>query len=153
MAEWYGPSYMADCALLRQMRARGLRTPPLFAYRERPEIDRLAAGGGLETIEMQNQNPVLEDLSRLMSSIAGTMAGAGREAEAKMKERFREAIGGADFVSREEFEAVKAMAAETKAELEALKAQLAAGLKPAGGGAAARPKKAATPKSQTIDIN
>jgi BMFP domain-containing protein YqiC len=74
---------------------------------------------------VQNQNQMFEDLSRLMSSIAGTMAGAGREAEARMKEKLREAVGGVDFVSREEFEAVKAMAAETKAELEALKAQLA----------------------------
>lgn len=71
---------------------------------------------------MQNQNQMFDDLSRLLSSIAGTMAGAGREAEARMKEKLREAVGGVDFVSREEFEAVKAMAAETKAELEALKA-------------------------------
>lgn len=73
---------------------------------------------------MQNQNQMFEDLSRLLSSIAGTMAGAGREAEARMKEKLREAVGGVDFVSREEFEAVKAMAAETKAELEALKASI-----------------------------
>lgn len=71
---------------------------------------------------MQNQNQVLEDISRLMSSIAGTVAGAGREAETRVKEKFRDAVGGLDMVSREEFEAVKAMAAETKAELEALKA-------------------------------
>ena len=36
---------------------------------------------------MQNQSQVLEDLSRLFSSIAGTMAGVGREAESKMKDR------------------------------------------------------------------
>lgn len=88
---------------------------------------------------MQNQNQMFEDLSRLMSSIAGTMAGAGREAEARMKEKLREAVGGVDFVSREEFEAVKAMAAETKAELEALKAQMAG----------AAPK----PKAKKIDIS
>jgi BMFP domain-containing protein YqiC len=75
---------------------------------------------------MQNQNPLFEDLSRLMSSVAGTMAGAGREAEARMREKLREAVGGLDMVSREEFDAVKAMAAETRAELEALKAEIAA---------------------------
>jgi BMFP domain-containing protein YqiC len=80
---------------------------------------------------MQNQNQVLEDLSRLFSSFAGTMAGVGREAEAKMKDRFREAMGGLDLVSREEFEAVKELASSTKAELEALKAELAALKKPA----------------------
>ncbi len=77
-----------------------------------------------KTKPVQNQNQMFEDLSRLMSSIAGTMAGAGREAETRMKEKLREAVGGVDFVSREEFEAVKAMAAETKAELEALKASM-----------------------------
>jgi BMFP domain-containing protein YqiC len=94
---------------------------------------------------MQNQNPLFEDLSRLMSSVAGTMAGAGREAEARMREKLREAVGGLDMVSRDEFEAVKAMAAETRAELEALKAEIAA-LK---GGAPAAPKQS---KARKIDI-
>jgi len=88
------------------------------------------------------QNQMFEDLSRLMSSIAGTMAGAGREAETRMKEKLREAVGGVDFVSREEFEAVKAMAAETKAELEALKAMVAGTAAPA-----------AKPKAKKIDIS
>lgn len=95
---------------------------------------------------MQNQNQVFEDFSRLLSSIAGTMAGAGREAEARMKEKLRETVGGADFVSREEFEAVKAMAAETKAELETLKAQL-------GGAPAAQPARMSKAKSTRIDIS
>ncbi len=73
---------------------------------------------------MQNQNQLFEDLSRLMSSAAGTMAGAGREMQAKMQEKFREALGGLDMVSRDEFEAVKAMAADARAEVEALKADL-----------------------------
>jgi BMFP domain-containing protein YqiC len=94
---------------------------------------------------MQNQNQLFEDLSRLMSSIAGTMAGAGREAEAKMKEKLREAVGGVDFVSREEFEAVKAMAADTRAELEALKASM--------GASAPQPPKGPPAKAQKIDIN
>ena len=96
---------------------------------------------------MQNQNQVFEDLSRLVSSIAGTMAGAGREAEQRMKEKLRDAVGGLDAVSRDEFEAVKAMAAETKAELEALKAELQA-LK----GGDAQPARAAKPKPKKIDI-
>lgn len=75
---------------------------------------------------MQKANPLFEDLARLMSSVAGTMAGAGREAEQRIRERIRELVGG-DFVSREEFEAVKELAASTRAELEALKAELAAG--------------------------
>lgn len=93
---------------------------------------------------MQNQNQMFEDLSRLLSSIGGTMAGAGREAEAKMKEKLREAVGGIDMVSREEFEAVRAMAAETKAELEALKATL--------GHTSAPRAEPAKPRGKKIDI-
>ena len=95
---------------------------------------------------MQNQNQMFEDFARMMSSIAGTMAGAGREAEAKMKDKFREAMGGMDFVSRDEFEAVKQMAAETKAELEALKAQM-------GAAPAAQPQKMARARPTKIDIS
>lgn len=75
---------------------------------------------------MQNQNPVVEDFSRLMSSIAGTVAGVGREAEARVKERIREAMGGMDMVSREEFDAVKTLAVEARAEVETLRAEIAA---------------------------
>lgn len=75
---------------------------------------------------MQKDNPVLEDLSRLMSGIAGTVAGVGREAETRMREKMREAIAGMDFISRDEFEAVKEMAANARTEVEALKAEVAA---------------------------
>lgn len=75
---------------------------------------------------MQKDNPVLEDISRLMSSVAGTVAGVSREAEARMKEKFRESMAGMDFVSRDEFEAVKEMAATARAEVEALRAEVAA---------------------------
>ena len=102
---------------------------------------------------VQNQNQMFEDLSRLMSSIAGTMAGAGREAEARMKEKLREAVGGVDFVSREEFEAVKAMAAETKAELEALKTELEALRAGLGTMPAPQPARMPKAKSQKIDIS
>ncbi|WP_448586161.1 accessory factor UbiK family protein [Thermaurantiacus sp.] len=75
---------------------------------------------------MQKDNQLFEDFARLLSSIAGTVAGAGREAEQRIREKFREAMASMDFVSREEFEAVREMAASTRAELEALKAELAA---------------------------
>jgi BMFP domain-containing protein YqiC len=94
---------------------------------------------------VQNQNQMFEDLSRLLSSVAGTMAGAGREAETRMKEKLRETVAGVDFVSREEFEAVKAMAAETRAELEALKASI-------GSGATSQATEASKPKPKKIDI-
>jgi BMFP domain-containing protein YqiC len=50
----------------------------------------------------------------------------GREAEQSMKERAREWVAGLDFVSRDEFEVVKAMAAAARDEAEALRVRLAA---------------------------
>lgn len=80
---------------------------------------------------MQKENQLFEDIARLLSSVTGTLAGAGREAEVRLKERVREAIGGLEHVSREEFEAVKAMAREARAEVAALRAELAAVREPA----------------------
>ena len=75
---------------------------------------------------MQSQNRMLDDLVKMLNGAAGTVAGMGREAESSAREKFREWVGGMDFVSREEFEAVKAMAAAARDENEALKARLAA---------------------------
>ncbi|QHL91451.1 accessory factor UbiK family protein [Sphingomonas changnyeongensis] len=73
---------------------------------------------------MQSENRFFDDMSKMLNGLAGTMAGVGREAEAAMRERAREWIAGMDFVSREEFEAVKAMAAAARDEADALKARL-----------------------------
>jgi BMFP domain-containing protein YqiC len=73
---------------------------------------------------MQSENRLFDDFVKIMNGAAGTLAGVGREAEASMKERAREWIGGLDFVSRDEFEAVKAMAAAARNEAEALRARL-----------------------------
>jgi len=62
----------------------------------------------------------------MVNGLAGTMAGAGREAEGAMRERMREWVGGMDFVGRDEFEAAKAMAAAARDENEILKARIAA---------------------------
>lgn len=75
---------------------------------------------------MQSQNPLFADLAKLLNSAAGTFAGAGREARESARERFREAMGGLDFVSREEFDAVKDMAAKAREENEVLADRIAA---------------------------
>ena len=75
---------------------------------------------------MQSQNRFFDDLAKILNGAAGTFAGMGREAEAGARERFREFLGGADFVSREEFEAVKQMAATARGEVESLKERIAA---------------------------
>ena len=73
---------------------------------------------------MQSQNRMFDDLVKMINGAAGTMAGMGREAESSMREKMREWVGGMDFVSRDEFEAVKAMAVAARDENEALKARL-----------------------------
>jgi BMFP domain-containing protein YqiC len=73
---------------------------------------------------MQSENRMFDDLVKFVNGAAGTLAGMGREAEAATRERAKEWIGGLDFVSREEFEAVKAMAAAARDEADALKARL-----------------------------
>lgn len=73
---------------------------------------------------MQSENRLFDDFVKVLNGAAGTLAGVGREAEANARARAREWIGGLDFVSRDEFEAVKAMAAAARDEAEALKARL-----------------------------
>lgn len=73
---------------------------------------------------MQSENRLFDDFGKLLNGVAGTVAGMGREAEATMRERMREFVGGMDFVSREEFEAVKAMAVAARDEADALRARL-----------------------------
>ena len=69
---------------------------------------------------MQSENRMFDDLVKMMNGFAGTVAGVGREAEGSMREKMREWVGGMDFVSREEFDAVKAMAAAARDENDAL---------------------------------
>ena len=87
---------------------------------------------------MQSQNRLFDDFVKVMNGAAGTIAGMTREAQSAMQERMREWIGGLDLVSREEFDAVKAMAATAREESQALKARVEA-LEAALAGGAARP--------------
>ena len=73
---------------------------------------------------MQSENPLIADFVKLANSAAGTFAGMTREARDTARERFKETLGGLDFVTREEFDAVKGMAARAREENEALKARL-----------------------------
>jgi BMFP domain-containing protein YqiC len=99
---------------------------------------------------MQSRNTLFDDFVKVMNGAAGTIAGMTREAQAAMQERAREWIGGLDLVSREEFDAVKAMAAAARDEAEALKARVAAlEAAVAGAGAVAGAEPAAAPKRRT----
>ena len=75
---------------------------------------------------MQSENRMLDDFVKMVNGFAGTMAGMGREAESSMREKAREWMAGDDFVGRDEFEAVKLMAAAARNENELLKARIGA---------------------------
>ena len=75
---------------------------------------------------MQTENPMIADFVKLLNSAAGTIAGMGREASETAREKAKEVFGGLDFVSREEFDAVKDLASTAREEVETLKARIAA---------------------------
>ncbi len=73
---------------------------------------------------MQSENRMFDDFVKVLNGAAGTLAGVSREAQSGARERAREWLGGLDFVSRDEFEAVKAMAAAARDEADVLRARL-----------------------------
>jgi BMFP domain-containing protein YqiC len=75
---------------------------------------------------MQSENPLVADLVKLANSAAGTFAGMTREARQGARERLKEAFGGLDFVSREEFDAVKDMASRCREDCAKLEARISA---------------------------
>ena len=100
---------------------------------------------------MQSQNRIFEDLSKVATAAMGSFAGLGREMDTMVRAKVKEFVGGLDLVERDEFEAVKAMAAAARAEVDALKAEIAAfkaTSTPVAANAAPKPraKAAANPK-------
>jgi BMFP domain-containing protein YqiC len=77
-------------------------------------------------VEMQTRNRIMEDVSQLMTNAMGVAQGAREEAETAMKSWMDRWLADRDLVTREEFEAVRAMAQKAREENEALKARLAA---------------------------
>ena len=75
---------------------------------------------------MQTRNKVLDDLSQLMTNAMGVAQGAREEAETAMKSMIDRWLADRDLVTREEFDAVRAMAQKAREENEALKARIAA---------------------------
>jgi BMFP domain-containing protein YqiC len=75
---------------------------------------------------MQTRNKIMEDISQLMTNAMGVAQGAKDEAETAMRSFMDRWLADRDFVTREEFDAVRAMAQKAREENEALKARLAA---------------------------
>ncbi|TYO89133.1 accessory factor UbiK family protein [Oceanicella actignis] len=75
---------------------------------------------------MTSTNRFFDDLAKLMTSAAGVAQGARQEAETAMKSLLERWLADNNFVTREEFEAVREMAAKAREENEALAARVAA---------------------------
>lgn len=75
---------------------------------------------------MQGGNKFFDDMSKLMTNAMGVAQGAKTEAETAMKGWVDRWLADRNFVTREEFDAVRAMAQKAREENEALKARLAA---------------------------
>ncbi len=73
---------------------------------------------------MEGPNKFFDDMSKLMTSAMGVAQGARTEAETAMKSWMDRWLADRDFVTREEFDAVRAMAQKAREENEALKARL-----------------------------
>jgi BMFP domain-containing protein YqiC len=75
---------------------------------------------------MQTRNKIVDDLSQLMTNAMGVAQGAKDEAETAMNSMMDRWLANRNLVTREEFDAVRAMAQKAREENEALKARIAA---------------------------
>jgi BMFP domain-containing protein YqiC len=75
---------------------------------------------------MQTRNKLFDDVSQLMTNAMGVAQGAKTEAETAMKSLVDRWLADRDFVTREEFDAVRGMAQKAREENIALAARLAA---------------------------
>lgn len=74
---------------------------------------------------MQSQNRFFDDLARVAAGAVGTLSGMRSEIESRVREQLERVLAGMDLVTRDEFEAVKAMAAKARAEQEDLAKRVA----------------------------
>ncbi|MHB1206506.1 MAG: accessory factor UbiK family protein [Rhodospirillaceae bacterium] len=74
---------------------------------------------------MQSQNRIFDDLARVAGGALGAITSLKDEIEAMIRDRLERFMADGNFVRREEFDVVKAMAAEARAEQERLQARVA----------------------------
>jgi BMFP domain-containing protein YqiC len=74
---------------------------------------------------MQTQSPIFDEIAKMMSEAAGAVDGVRREAETVARGQLQRLLSDMDLVAREEFEAVRDMAAAARAENERLSARIA----------------------------
>lgn len=75
---------------------------------------------------MQTRNKILDDMSQLFTNAIGVAQGARQEAETAMSSMFDRWLASRDLVTREEFDAVRAMAQKAREENTALLARIEA---------------------------
>ena len=74
---------------------------------------------------MQSQNRFFDDMARVAAGAMGALSGVRGEIEARFRDQLERILLGMDLVSREEFEAVKALAAKAREEQEVLAQRIA----------------------------
>ena len=73
---------------------------------------------------MQSKNKFLDDIGQMMTNAVGVAQGAKDEAETAMKSLVDRWLADRNFVTREEFDSVRAMAQKAREENDALKARV-----------------------------
>lgn len=75
---------------------------------------------------MQTRNRLFDDIARVANGAVSTLNGMKSEIETLIRQRVERIMADADMVPRDEFEAVKAMAAEARRQNDALEQRIAA---------------------------
>lgn len=104
---------------------------------------------------MQTSNRLFDDLARVASGAFSTLSGLREEIETRVRERVERMAADLDLITREEFDAVRTMAAKARTAQEELAAKVAtleAELRGARSAKAAKPRtsrKRSNPGDQT----
>lgn len=75
---------------------------------------------------MQTENRFFDDFARMAGGALNALTGLKTEIESMVRQQFEQFLGAMNLVTREEFEAVQALAAKARDEQEALVARVAA---------------------------
>ena len=75
---------------------------------------------------MQTRNPFIDDFTKVANGAMGALSGVKDEMTARMRDQIAKILDGMDIPRRDEFDAVKAMAAKAREENEELKQKIAA---------------------------
>jgi BMFP domain-containing protein YqiC len=90
---------------------------------------------------MQTKSRIFDDLAKVAGGAVTTLAGVKAEIDGLVRQRIERLLVGVDMVPRDEFDAVKAMAAKARAEQERLEVRVVQLEKRLGAIAAKTPRK------------